>query len=64
MLRYRYNDQPVAAGERDMYLGPDGRLAIRTGLIAADIDGETITYRLREVYDDAPGGTLSLDFQV
>lgn len=49
-LRYSYNDQPVAEGERAMiYQG--GRLYVRTGVKGNTPD--EITYRLREVYSAA-----------
>jgi len=54
-LRYSYNDQPVAEGERAMiYQG--GRLYVRTGLKGNTAD--EITYRLREVYVAAASVTL------
>ena len=68
-LRYVYNDQPIAEGERAMiYQG--GRLYVRTGLKSNTAD--EITYRLREVYVvvAAPvnippeGGNVSLTFEV
>lgn len=68
-LRYVYNGQPVAEGERAMiYQG--GRLYVRTGVKGFDpVTGE-ITYRLREVYVAASqnqpptGGNVSLTFEV
>jgi hypothetical protein len=70
-LRYVYNGQPVAEGERAMiYQG--GRLYVRTGVKGFDpVTGEII-YRTREVYDAAKpiqnippaGGNVSLTFEV
>lgn len=48
--RYRYNDALLAEGERAFVL-QDGRLCVRTGVLSVTPD--QITYRLREVYDDA-----------
>ena len=51
-LRYLYNGQPIAEGERAMiYQG--GQLHVRTGVKGFDpVTGEII-YRTREVYDAA-----------
>lgn len=51
-LRYLYSDQLVAEGERNIFLA-NGRIFVRTGVIAQDAD--SVTYRLREVYDDRAG---------
>lgn len=48
--RYRYNDSLLAEGERTFVL-QGGRLYVRTGVLSTSAD--QITYRLREVYDDA-----------
>lgn len=68
-LRYFYNDQPVAEGERAIvYQG--GRLYVRTGVKSIDpVTGE-ITYRMREVYaagsqnQPPAGGNVTLQFEV
>lgn len=52
-LRYVYNDQPVAEGER-AFVYQGGRLFVRTGVLS--ITDQDITYRLREVYDADAGG--------
>ncbi len=68
-LRYFYNDQPVAEGERAIVY-QDGRLYVRTGTKAIDpVTGEII-YRLREVYaagsqnQPPAGGNVTLQFEV
>ncbi len=48
--RYRYNDSLLAEGERTFVL-QGGKLYVRTGVLTSTPD--QITYRLREVYDDA-----------
>lgn len=48
--RYRYNDSLLAEGERTFVL-QGGVLYVRTGVLSSDAD--QISYRLREVYDDA-----------
>lgn len=53
--RYRYNGQPVADGERTVLLDT-GKVYVRTGLLGTaltDPANQTVTYRLREIYDDA-----------
>lgn len=52
-LRYVYNDQPIAEGERAiLYKG--NKLYVRTGYLGDDLTDPnlmTMTYRLREIYD-------------
>ena len=53
--RYRHNDQIVAEGERAVLLGA-GKFYIRTGVLGTALTDPallTVTYRLREIYDDA-----------
>lgn len=69
-IRYVYNDQPIAEGERAM-IYQDGKLHVRTGVKGFDpVTGE-IVYRTREVYDAAQtvnqppvGGNVTLQFEV
>lgn len=68
-LRYRFNNQKIATGERTVFYAPDGRLFVQTSLKAQD--DATATYNLREIYDASvpapvlpPGGDISLDFMV
>ena len=68
-LRYFYNDQPVAEGERAIVY-QDGRLYVRTGTKAIDPALGEISYRMREVYvasganQPPAGGNISLRFEV
>lgn len=66
-LLYVHNGQPVAEGERTMFL-EGGRMFVRTGLVGTDMADPanmTVTYRLREVYQaGAPIPSVTLDFEV
>lgn len=53
--KYKHDNRPVAEGERSVLL-ENGVFYIRTGVLSTsltDPDLLTITYRLREIYDDA-----------
>lgn len=66
-LRYKHNDQPVALGERVFFL-EQGVMYVRTGLLGTDKTDParmTVTYQIREVYDDtAPIPTVTLTYEV
>ncbi len=67
-LKYVYNGQPVADGERVVFTD-HGKMFVRTGLLGTDLVAGTITYRLREVIDastgSAPvGGNFTATFKV
>lgn len=66
-LRYIYNDQPVAEGERAV-IYQAGRLYVRTGVKSIDPATGEITYRMREVYvavnQPPAGGNVALQFEV
>lgn len=54
-IRYRATGQTVAEGERAIVIAA-GRLYVRTSILStslADPETQSITYRLREIYDDA-----------
>lgn len=52
--KYVYNDQPIGAGERVYQIAENGKRYVRTGVLEINLtnpERQTITYRLREVYD-------------
>ncbi len=53
--KYKYNNSLVADGERTVLLD-NGKFYVRTGLLSTSLTDpalQTITFRLREIYDDA-----------
>jgi len=49
--RYVYNNQLIAEGDRDVFF-EGGKLFIKTGIIPLSFNGEQVSYRVREIYDD------------